>query len=53
MIKDVIVIKFIQISLSVIALNGRTFIIKDGQAIKYFGIDGQRGDEFLNQVLDK
>lgn len=29
------------------------FIIKDEQAVKYYGIDGQCGGEFLNQVLDQ
>ncbi|MBU4252070.1 MAG: hypothetical protein KJ647_03705 [Candidatus Omnitrophica bacterium] len=53
MTKEVIVMKFILISLIAIVLNGCTFIVKDDQAIKYYGIDGQRGGEFLNQILDK
>ncbi|MFA4888901.1 MAG: hypothetical protein WC628_04940 [Candidatus Omnitrophota bacterium] len=53
MFKEIIVIKLILISLTVITLNGCTFIIKDGRATKYYGIDEQRGSEFLNQILTK
>ena len=45
--------KFILIGLIVIALNGCTFIVKDDLATKYYGIDEQRGSEYLNQILDK
>jgi hypothetical protein len=53
MIKKTTVIKFILISLTSIALNGCAFIVKNDHATKYYGIDEQRGDEFLNQILDK
>ena len=53
MIKQVIIIKFILISLTAIALNGCTFIVKDDRTTKYYGIDEQRGSEYLNQILDK
>ena len=53
MLKEIIVIKLILISLIAIALNGCTFIVKDDQATKYYGIDEQRGSEYLNQILDK
>ena len=53
MLKEIIVIKLILISLTAITLNGCTFIVKDDYAAKYYGIDEQRGSEFLNQILDK
>lgn len=53
MIKEIIVIKFILISLITIAFNGCTFIIKDDHATKYYGIDEQRGGDYLNQILEK
>ena len=51
--KKIIVKKVILISLTAIALNGCTFIIKDDHAEKFYGIDKQRGSEYLNQILDK
>jgi hypothetical protein len=36
-----------------ITLNGCTFIVKDDHATKYYGIDEQRGSEYLNQILEK
>ena len=53
MIKQIIIKKFILISLTAIALNGCTFIVRDDHATKYYGIDEQRGSEYLNQILDK
>jgi len=53
MIKEIIVTKFILISLVAIALSGCTFIVKDDHATKYYGIDEQRGSEYLNQILEK
>jgi len=53
MIKQIIIIKFILISVTAIALNGCTFIVKDDHATKYYGIDEQRGSEYLNQILEK
>lgn len=53
MIKEIIVIKFIVISLTAIVLNGCTFIIKDGSSTKYYGVDEKRGSEVLNKILDK
>ncbi len=41
------------IILFVIALNGCTFIVKYDHATKYYGIDEQRGNEYLNQILEK
>jgi len=45
--------RIIMVSLAVIALSGCTFIVKDDHATKYYGIDEQRGSEYLNQILDK
>ncbi|MDD5120869.1 MAG: hypothetical protein PHR84_06135 [Candidatus Omnitrophica bacterium] len=45
--------RILLISLAILGLNGCTFIVKDEQAIKYYGIDNRRGGEFLNQVLDQ
>lgn len=45
--------KFIFASLAVVTLSGCTFIVKDDHAAKYYGIDEQRGGEYLNQILDK
>lgn len=53
MIKELFVKKFILISLTAIVLSGCTFIVKEDRATKYYGIDEQRGSEFLNQILDK
>jgi len=48
-----IMVRIIMASLTVIVLSGCTFIVKDDHATKYYGIDEQRGSEFLNQILDK
>jgi len=48
-----IMARIIMVSLAVIALSGCTFIVKDDHATKYYGIDEQRGSEYLNQILDK
>jgi uncharacterized protein YceK len=53
MVKKIIVTKIILIGLAAIALNGCTFIVKDDHATKYYGIDEQRGREYLNQILEK
>ena len=53
MIKEITTGKFILIGLVVIALNGCTFIVKDDHATKYYGIDEQRGSEYLNKILEK
>lgn len=45
--------KFIFVSLAAIMLNGCTFIVKDDHATRYYGIDEQRGNECINQILDK
>jgi len=51
--KSVIGIKLIFAILIAIALNGCTLIVKDDHAAKYYGIDEKRGEEYLNQILDK
>jgi len=53
MIKRMVVTKFILVGLSLMALDGCTFIVKDDNAEKYYGIDERRGREYLNLVLDK
>lgn len=53
MLKRKIVIKLTLISLTLVALSGCTFIIKDDNATKYYGVDKNRGSEFLNKVLDR
>ncbi|MDI6758298.1 MAG: hypothetical protein QMD94_01290 [Candidatus Omnitrophota bacterium] len=53
MIKEITTRKFIFIALVAIALSGCTFIVKDDHATKYYGIDEQRGSEYLNQILEK
>jgi len=53
LMKSAIGMKFLFATLIAIALNGCTFIVKDEHATKYYGIDEQRGSEFLKQVLDK
>jgi len=40
-------------SLAAITLSGCTFIVKDDHAAKYYGIDKQRGSEYLDQILEK
>lgn len=51
--KKVIGSKLIFAFLAVITLSGCTFIVKDDHAVKYYGIDKQRGSEYLNQILEK
>ena len=53
MIKEIITKEFIFISLAAMAISGCTFIVKDDHATKYYGIDEQRGSEYLNQILEK
>ena len=53
MVKEIIVTKIILIGLAAMALNGCTFIVKDDHAAKYYGIDEQRGSEYLNKILEK
>lgn len=52
-IKEITTRKFILIGLVVITLNGCTFIVKDDHVTKYYGIDAQRGNDYLNQILEK
>lgn len=51
--KSKIGMKLIFVILIAILLDGCTFIIKDDHATKYYGIDQSRGNEYLNQILDK
>lgn len=44
-------IKLIFAILIVIALNGCTFIVKDGNLTKYYGVNEKRDIEFLNKIL--
>ena len=53
MIKKVCVLRLGLVSLAIIGLNGCTFIVKDDNVTKYYGIDQQRGSEYLNQILEK
>jgi len=53
MIKDAVVMKLILISLTAVTFSGCTFIFKDGNTIRYYGIDEKRDIEFLNKILDK
>lgn len=34
-------------------LSGCVFILKDDPSVQYYGIDQQRGNEYLSQVMDK
>lgn len=52
-IKEIAARKFFLIGVVVILLNGCTFIVKDDHATKYYGIDAQRGSDYLNQILEK
>jgi len=40
-------------SLTMIALSGCVFIVKDGHVTKYYGIDEKRGSEYVNQIFEK
>ncbi|MBI5050553.1 MAG: hypothetical protein HZC11_06740 [Nitrospirae bacterium] len=51
--KSIIGMKLIFAILIAILLDGCTFIVKDDHAAKYYGIDEQRGGEYLNQILEK
>jgi len=53
MTKEIIEKGLLLICLVAITLNGCTFIVKDDHATKYYGIDEQRGSEYLNQILEK
>lgn len=53
MIKKVCLLRLMLVSLPLIVLNGCAFIVKDDYATKYYGIDEQRGSEYLNKILEK
>lgn len=38
--------------LGAVALGGCTFIVKNGETVKYYGIDEKRGSEDLNKILN-
>lgn len=44
-------IKLIFAVLIVIACNGCTFIVKDDNLTKYYGVNEKRDIEFLNKIL--
>ena len=46
-------LRLMLIGLGLLTLNGCTFIVKDDHATKYYGIDQERGSEYLSQILDK
>ena len=46
-------IKLIFAILIAIALNGCTFIVKDDNLTKYYGVNEKRDIEFLHKILDK
>ena len=39
-------------SLGAVALGGCTFIVKNGETVKYYGIDEKRGSDDLNKILN-
>ncbi len=51
LIKSMTGIKLIFAILIAIALSGCTFIIKDDNLTKYYGVNEKRDIEFLNQIL--
>ncbi len=53
LMKSMTGIKLIFAILIALLLDGCTFIVKDNHAAKYYGIDEQRGGEYLNQILEK
>ena len=53
LIKSMIGIKLIFVIIIVIACNGCTFIVKDDNLTKYYGVNEKRDIEFLHKILDK
>jgi heterodisulfide reductase subunit B len=51
LIKSMTGIKLIFAVLIVIACNGCTFIVKDDNLTKYYGVNEKRDIEFLNKIL--
>ncbi len=49
--KSAIGIKLIFAILIAIALNGGTFIVKDDNLTKYYGVNEKRDIEFLDKIL--
>jgi len=50
-IKSMTGIKLIFVILIAIAFNGCTFIVKDDNLTKYYGVNEKRDIEFLNKIL--
>jgi len=53
LIKSMTGIKLIFAILIAITLNGCTFIVKDDNLTKYYGVNEKRDIEFLHKILDK
>ncbi|RJP29161.1 MAG: hypothetical protein C4533_05020 [Candidatus Omnitrophota bacterium] len=47
------IVRFVLFVIVAIILNGCVFIVKDGDRIRYYGIDEQRGSEHLHQISEK
>lgn len=46
-------VKLSIVVLIAVVMNGCTFIIKDDQRTKYYGVDEKRGSEYLGKILDR
>jgi len=51
LMKSMIGVKLLFVILMTIACNGCTFIVKDDNLIKYYGVNENRDIEFLNKIL--
>ncbi|MDD3087278.1 MAG: hypothetical protein PHP89_01790 [Candidatus Omnitrophica bacterium] len=51
--KQIIILQAILLFFTLIASSGCTFIIKDEQVSRYYGIDEPRGKEFLDKIEKK
>jgi len=53
LVKSMTGIKLVFAILIAIASNGCTFIVKDDNLTKYYGVNEKRDIEFLHKILDK
>jgi len=51
--KKIIILQAILLVFTLISSSGCTFIIKDEQVSRYYGIDEPRGREFLEKIEKK
>ncbi len=53
MIKRIVIISFTLVNVMLWFLSGCTFMIKGEHQSKYYGVNEQRDNEFLDQILQR